>query len=214
MDVTQLLSALLFCAAAYPFLLLAFAVLAAALAAKLYYDASQSLPVNYYSVMEVPRQSEMLDIRRAYKTLSKKYHPDKNPGIEAELMFQSVKNSYDVLMDEQLRDSYNRFGPGALDFDPRKDELKLISDIAIQYVFWGVLSFIFTLHSSAKACRVWLAIVLIAIMSTEVCFSLTSTNLPVWMLPNTLTEYELIFFLHAAYPAILAFLAALSMFLY
>lgn len=38
----------------------------------------------------------MLDIRRAYKSLSKKYHPDKNSDIEAELMFQAVKNSYDV----------------------------------------------------------------------------------------------------------------------
>ncbi|RYH08378.1 hypothetical protein EON65_40930 [archaeon] len=117
-------------------------------------------------------------------------------------------------MDEQLRDIYNRFGPNALDFDPRKDEMKLISDIAIQYVFWGVLSFIFTLHSSAKASRVWLAIVMIVILSAEVCFCLTGTSLPVWMLPNTLTEHELIFYLHSAYPAILAFLAALSMFLY
>ncbi|RYH08379.1 hypothetical protein EON65_40935 [archaeon] len=54
------------------------------------------MPTNYYSVMKVPRQSEMLDIRRAYKSLSKKYHPDKNSDIEAELMFQAVKNSYDV----------------------------------------------------------------------------------------------------------------------
>lgn len=38
----------------------------------------------------------MLEIRKSYKNLSKRYHPDKNPDVEAQLHFQKVKSAYDV----------------------------------------------------------------------------------------------------------------------
>lgn len=61
-----------------------------------YYDSSHGLPMNYYSVMEVERHQNVLDIRRSYKTLSRRYHPDKNSGPDAELAFTNVKLAYDV----------------------------------------------------------------------------------------------------------------------
>lgn len=52
--------------------------------------------MNYYSVMEVSRHQNVLDIRRSYKTLSRRYHPDKNAGPDAEIAFNNVKLAYDV----------------------------------------------------------------------------------------------------------------------
>ena len=51
---------------------------------------------NYYSVLEVSRHSTAMEIRQAYKKVSKKLHPDKNPSQNAEAMFQQVKVAYDV----------------------------------------------------------------------------------------------------------------------
>ena len=51
---------------------------------------------NYYSVLEVSRHSTPMEIRQAYKKVSKKLHPDKNPSPNADVMFQEVKVAYDV----------------------------------------------------------------------------------------------------------------------
>lgn len=59
------------------------------------YDA-QSLPVNFYTVMEVGRHDSIIDVRKSYKTLSKTYHPDKNTASNAEQIFQTIKTAYDV----------------------------------------------------------------------------------------------------------------------
>lgn len=51
---------------------------------------------NYYSVLEVSRHSSAMEIRQAYKKVSKKLHPDKNPSPNADVEFQQVKVAYDV----------------------------------------------------------------------------------------------------------------------
>eukprot|EP01036_Dinobryon_divergens_P032264 gene32264-41815_t len=99
---------------------------------------------NYYEVLEVGRQSSTIDIRKAYKKMSKIYHPDKSTGSDTD-RFQKIKTAYDVLMDETQRDIYNRFGERDLTFDPRKDEIKLICDIGVTYVFWVVVAILFVL---------------------------------------------------------------------
>jgi hypothetical protein len=102
-------------------------------------------------------------------------------------------------MDEGTRDIYNRFGPVDLNFDPRKDEIKLIADIAVVYLTWAVLGYLMTIPAGAKASRTWLLILGVAMLAVEVAFKLTETTLPEWA-PESLTEYELIWFLHTAFP--------------
>lgn len=51
---------------------------------------------NYYSILEVSRHSSAMEIRQAYKRVSKRLHPDKNPSPNADVMFQQVKVAYDV----------------------------------------------------------------------------------------------------------------------
>lgn len=116
-------------------------------------------------------------------------------------------------MDEEHRDIYNRFGGGNLEFDPRKDELKLISDIGVQYLFWAVTGYVMTIPVGARASRTWLMILGVVLLAVEVSFKLTETALPAWA-PEGLTEHELVFYLHSAFPLVIAALRILAEALY
>ncbi len=66
---------------------------------------------DYYEVLGVPKDASADDIKRAYKKLAIKYHPDKNPGDkEAEAKFKEAAEAYDVLSDSQKKAQYDRFG--------------------------------------------------------------------------------------------------------
>ncbi|HEY3900944.1 MAG TPA: molecular chaperone DnaJ [Chthoniobacter sp.] len=69
---------------------------------------------DYYEVLEVTRSSTGEEIKRSYRKLAVKYHPDKNPGDHtAEEKFKELGEAYDVLSDEQKRAAYDRFGHAA-----------------------------------------------------------------------------------------------------
>ncbi len=71
---------------------------------------------DYYEVLGVSRQATSEDIKKAYRKLAKKYHPDMNPGDkDAEAKFKEVNEAYSVLSDEQKRANYDRFGHAAFD---------------------------------------------------------------------------------------------------
>ena len=65
---------------------------------------------NYYNLLSVTRESNPLEIKRAYKRLSLQLHPDKNPSPDATSQFDAIKQAYDVLMDMEFRQVYNKFG--------------------------------------------------------------------------------------------------------
>ncbi|MFZ4775678.1 MAG: molecular chaperone DnaJ [Terrimicrobiaceae bacterium] len=69
---------------------------------------------DYYEVLGVERSSTEDDIKRSYRKLAVKYHPDKNPGDhEAEDRFKELGEAYDVLMEPQKRAAYDRYGHAA-----------------------------------------------------------------------------------------------------
>jgi molecular chaperone DnaJ len=69
---------------------------------------------DYYEVLGIERNASEEEIKRAYRKLAVKYHPDKNPGDpNAEEKFKELGEAYDVLMDTDKRAAYNRFGHGA-----------------------------------------------------------------------------------------------------
>ena len=69
---------------------------------------------DFYKTLAVPRSASQEDIKKAYRKLAVKYHPDKNPGNkEAEDKFKKISEAYDTLKDEQKRAAYDRFGHDA-----------------------------------------------------------------------------------------------------
>ncbi|MEO6054659.1 MAG: DnaJ domain-containing protein, partial [Chthoniobacterales bacterium] len=69
---------------------------------------------DYYEVLSVERTVEFEEIKRSYRKLAVKYHPDKNPGNnEAEEQFKELGEAYDVLMDPDKRAAYDRYGHAA-----------------------------------------------------------------------------------------------------
>src|SRR2546427_10176413 len=69
---------------------------------------------DYYEVLSVGRNASDEEIKRAYRKLAVKYHPDKNPDDpHAEEKFKELGEAYDVLMDADKRAAYDRFGHAA-----------------------------------------------------------------------------------------------------
>jgi len=72
---------------------------------------------DYYTVLGVERNASEADLKKAYRRLAMKYHPDRNPDSkEAEASFKEVKEAYEVLSNAQKRAAYDQFGHSG--FDP------------------------------------------------------------------------------------------------
>ena len=66
---------------------------------------------DYYDILGIKRDSSQSDIKRAYRKIAMKYHPDKNPGNQkAESKFKEAAEAYSVLSDENKKAQYDRFG--------------------------------------------------------------------------------------------------------
>lgn len=65
---------------------------------------------DYYEILGIARNASAEDIKKAYKDLAKKYHPDLNKEKGAEEKFKEVQHAYSVLGDEQKRRNYDQFG--------------------------------------------------------------------------------------------------------
>ncbi|MBS4022027.1 MAG: molecular chaperone DnaJ [Dethiobacter sp.] len=69
---------------------------------------------DYYEVLGVARDASGEEIKKAYRRLARKYHPDVNPDDkEAESKFKEIKDAFDVLSDNTRREQYDRFGHAA-----------------------------------------------------------------------------------------------------
>ncbi len=74
---------------------------------------------DYYEILGVNRDADAEEIRKAYRKLAVKYHPDKNPGDkQAEEKFKELGEAYEALSEPQKRAAYDQYGHAA--FDPRQ----------------------------------------------------------------------------------------------
>ncbi|MBU3650926.1 MAG: molecular chaperone DnaJ [Limnohabitans sp.] len=73
---------------------------------------------DFYEVLGVPKNASEEDIKKAYRKLAMKYHPDRNQGDaakEAEVKFKEVKEAYEMLSDGQKRAAYDQYGHAGVD---------------------------------------------------------------------------------------------------
>ncbi|HDD35723.1 MAG TPA: molecular chaperone DnaJ, partial [Candidatus Desulfofervidus auxilii] len=91
---------------------------------------------DYYAILGVPRNATQEEIKRAYRRLALKYHPDRNPGDKiAEEKFKEISEAYEVLSDPEKRAIYDSYGysglrsSGYTGFEDVSDIFKTFSDI-------------------------------------------------------------------------------------
>src|ERR1700691_181895 len=71
---------------------------------------------DYYKVLDLARNSTEADIKKAYRRLAMKFHPDRNPGDkEAEEKFKEAKEAYEILSDAQKRAIYDHHGHAGIE---------------------------------------------------------------------------------------------------
>jgi len=65
---------------------------------------------DFYQILGVQRNSDIADVKKAYRKLAKKYHPDANPGEDTTEKFQEINRAYEILSNPELKQKYDMYG--------------------------------------------------------------------------------------------------------
>ena len=70
---------------------------------------------DYYEILGVEKNASEDDLKKAFRRLAMKYHPDRNPDADAQERFREAKDAYEVLCDKQKRALYDQYGHAAFE---------------------------------------------------------------------------------------------------
>ncbi|XP_010549037.1 PREDICTED: uncharacterized protein LOC104820337 [Tarenaya hassleriana] len=98
-----------------------------------------SAGTDYYSTLNVSRNATLHEVKRAYRKLARKYHPDMNKSPGAEEKFKQISAAYEVLSDDEKRSLYDRFGEAGLeaDFDGSQANSQGVDPFEMYSAFFG-----------------------------------------------------------------------------
>src|SRR5689334_18988210 len=85
-----------------------------------------------YSVLGVAKTADEDAIKKAFRKLATKYHPDKNPGKESEAKFKAANSAYEVLGDKKKRALYDEFGEESLQSGFDEERARMIRNFGGQ----------------------------------------------------------------------------------
>jgi len=178
---------------------LAVALLATVAAVRLSADI-WGRPENNFSILGLRVDASASEIRVAYRTISLKYHPDKNPDDpKAAEKFIRYQSAYEVLKDSTQRNKYNKFGPGA------SDEAGLngnMTSMALFYVIWLVVGYLLTMGKASEDARTWAFSGLLALAVFEYQTRILSVDYLAPVFPHS-TVHEKIELLHKLFPPLM-----------
>ncbi|EOD34756.1 hypothetical protein EMIHUDRAFT_455511 [Emiliania huxleyi CCMP1516] len=166
---------------------LAVLLLALVAAGKMAWESGTREP-NHFETLGVRVDAGTAEIKRAYKTESLKYHPDKTDDPAAPAIFMRMQRAYETLKDPSSRDAYNRFGGKSGD-----DESGGMTGAAMFYAIWLVLGYLLTMGRASEDARTWAFSGLLALAVVEY-----QTR----VLPHT-TVHEKLELLHRLFPPFL-----------
>ncbi|MBW3582379.1 MAG: molecular chaperone DnaJ [Euryarchaeota archaeon] len=99
---------------------------------------------DYYEVLDVPKDADERTLKKAYRKLALKFHPDKNPDPEASDRFKEVSEAYAILSDPEKRQRYDRFGHAGIDQRYTQEDIFRGADFSEIFGEFGGLGDIFS----------------------------------------------------------------------
>jgi hypothetical protein len=135
---------------------LAVLLLAAIAGAKLSWELI-GRDLNHFETLGVRVDSPSSEIKKAYKQISLKYHPDKNPDDkDAATKFIRYQSAYEVLKDASKRDIYNKFGQAGIDDKSMPgDTSTQLWSLSLFYIIWLVVGYLLTMGRASEDGRTW-----------------------------------------------------------
>lgn len=93
---------------------------------------------NYYEVLGISKTASADEIKKAYRNLAFKYHPDRNSGDKvAEEKFKEINEAYDVLSDEKKRADYDSFGTSNSHYSGTNNSYNRNNNFTNEETFWN-----------------------------------------------------------------------------
>ncbi len=182
-----------------------------------YYDSRPNL----YQIVGVPVSSSAADLKRQFRTLSVKLHPDKNPSPTADTEFLVFREAYEFLSHPTYRSNYDRFGPSAIKTSTKSADdgwSTLITGAAVgalmNYSLWLFLVFLLLSGKDCARGRTWALTALAGMlifelqMTLNTDFDILSSVLPYW------TPYDKMGLVRKVFSALFSSFRVLSQALY
>ncbi|WVQ97459.1 hypothetical protein IAU59_004572 [Kwoniella sp. CBS 9459] len=135
---------------------------------------------NWYALLGVPRDVDDDGLKRAYRSLSRLYHPDRaGAGIRSEELFISIRRAYETLSDPVKRYAYNRFGPGSVNW--KAASVREYTILGLQhsvgfYLISGGLMILLSLLGRAREGAYWRQALFVFLLVSELALITSPTT--------------------------------------